>query len=161
MKQGPWDILNITLPTQNYRVRTNSHILSQRLMTSSYDDFIFVPTRASKRATCFATSCGCTFASASNRVMCATTWGVGTGVGLGRPKMDPRERGLLWHDRPTAWGVEKRWTESWRIREVVFGVEKLEKWRMQSERKGTGCCLATGRRARTPSIERNDEERRS
>lgn len=70
--------------------RTNSHIRSHRVMIRSYEVLSLVSKRALKSVNCFSTSCGCTFASASRRVMCATTSGDGEGVGLFRENIEPR-----------------------------------------------------------------------
>lgn len=58
-------------------------------MSNSYDDFIFVSSKASYKASCLDKSWGCTFASASSRVMSATTWGVGVPSGLDE-NIEPR-----------------------------------------------------------------------
>ena len=47
---------------------------------------------ALNRLICFSMFCGCSFASASNVAICATTAGGGVGTGLLFPNIEPNER---------------------------------------------------------------------
>lgn len=75
--------------------RTNSHIFSHRLMTTSHDCLKFVDTKAWNNVICFETSWRLTSASASSFEISTTTCGEGAGEGFGLANIDPRDK---WRD---------------------------------------------------------------